>query len=142
MCLTDIGIEGRLRDAHYGADLLHSQPLLLVQLYRPLLLARGQRFWASAHAASGSGRLQSRLRAFQDQLPCECCQCRKNEMLIMCGDSCVSDVHSGPDTTGNHSLGTKFILTLFSSRVYYPNLGSHATENGKRDDRKRNLEFI
>ena len=64
------------------------------------------------------------------------------EVLSMGGDSGVSDVHSGPDTTGNHSLGTKFILTLFSSRVYYPNLGSHATENGKRDDRKRNLEFI
>ena len=44
----------------------------------PLLLARGRRLWASAQAASGSGRLQSRWRAFQDQLPCEFRQCRTN----------------------------------------------------------------
>jgi hypothetical protein len=60
------------------------------------------------------------------------------EVLIMGGDSCVSDVHSGPDTKGNNALGTKCILTLFSYCVYYANLGSHAIENGKRDDRKRN----
>jgi hypothetical protein len=60
----------------------------------------------------------------------------------MGGDSCVSDIHSGPDTKGNNSLGTKCILTLFSYCVYYPNLGSHATENGKRDDRKRNQGIL
>jgi hypothetical protein len=64
------------------------------------------------------------------------------EVLLMGGNSCVSDIHSGPDTKGNNSLGTKCILTLFSYCVYYPNLGSHATENGKRDDRKRNLGFF
>jgi hypothetical protein len=78
VCLTDIGIEGRLRDAHYCADLLHSQPLFLVKLYCPLLLACCQRFWADAQAASGSGRLPSRWRAFQDQLPFEFCQYRNN----------------------------------------------------------------
>jgi hypothetical protein len=62
----------------------------------------------------------------------------KVEGLIMGGDSYVPAVHSGPDTKGDNALGTKCILTLFSYCVYYANLGSHAIENGKIDDRKRN----
>ena len=67
MRLPHIGIEGRFRNAHDLADFLHGQPLLLVKLYGPLLFARGQRFGASTHAAAGSGSLQARVRAFQDQ---------------------------------------------------------------------------
>jgi hypothetical protein len=60
------------------------------------------------------------------------------EMLLVCGDACVSDVHSGPVQKEKNSSGILCIFTLFSYCVSYPNLGAHATENGKRDARQRN----
>jgi hypothetical protein len=75
--LPDMGIEGRLRDAHHLADLLHRQPLLLVKLYGPFLFTSCQRLGASAQAASDPGSPKSRLRALLDELPFEFCQCRK-----------------------------------------------------------------
>src|SRR2546428_12258047 len=53
------------------------------------------------------------------------------EILIVCGDACVSDVHRGPVKKENNSSGSKCILTLFSYCVYYRNLGAQATENRK-----------